>query len=73
MSWWTAPCDCGPCTLANTQAVVFAAKGRVPGKRLHGAEARRFQASRERGLSRISEIAERLRTELGIKAQRGDE
>lgn len=66
--WWTAPCECQACILANTPSVAF-----VNGKALHGVQAVRFIASRERGMSKISEIAERIRAELGLKAQRGDE
>lgn len=66
--WWSAPCACGRCVLANTPSVVF-----VNGTPLHGVDAARFIASRERGAARISELAERIRTELGLKAQRGDE
>jgi hypothetical protein len=65
--WWTVPCECGPCLLANTPRVQFV------GRSLHGVDAVRFIASRERGMSKISAIAERLRVELGAKAQRGDE
>jgi hypothetical protein len=66
--WWSVFCECSQCVLANTPRVHF-----VNGKPLHGVDAVRFIASRERGMSKISEIAERLRVELGMKAQRGDE
>jgi hypothetical protein len=72
-AWWTTPCDCPGCTVANTPSVVFPKTRQVPFRRLHGVEAARFIGSRERGMAKISELAERLRSELGIKAQRGDE
>lgn len=66
-TWWSAPCDCQACMVANTPRVMF-----VNGTPLHGVHAARFIASRERGMTKISELADRLREELGVKAQRGD-
>jgi hypothetical protein len=72
-AWWTAPCECAGCTVANTPCVRFAASPGRRGGSLHGAHAVRFIKSRERGMARIGELAQQIRDRLGLKAQRGDE
>ena len=65
--YWTAPCACPMCVLANTELVQFAPKYRQPGRQLHGRPAQQFLASRQRGMTAISELGAQLRKDLGIK------
>ena len=60
--YWTAPCDCPLCVVANTPRVQFPS-----GKALHGVDAARFIASRARGMTKLSAVAEQLRKDWGIK------
>ena len=60
--YWTAPCPCQPCVLAHTERVAFPG-----GRELHGRPAQQFLASRARGMTKLSELAEQLRKDLGIK------
>lgn len=59
--WWTAPCDCQSCALANTPRVMFEG-----GNSWHGVQAAKFIASRERGMASVSELGEWLRQQFGI-------
>jgi hypothetical protein len=66
--YWTAPCDCTMCAVANTPSVKYPS-----GRTLHGRPAAQFLASRARGLTRIGEVVDKIRADLGLRAQRGDE
>lgn len=60
--YWTAPCPCEQCVLAHTDCVKFS-----PEKVLHGRPAAQFLASRQRGMVRLGEVADKIRKDLGIK------
>ena len=68
-------CDCGDCARAGVTrpSVELRATREFPQRWLHGVDLQRFLDEEARGSERVSEIAERLKADFGLRAQWGDE